>query len=72
MEESPAWLEEEDQQQRQSTKWAWEEHQVQGVEEDFEIMEGDVEPSTPPSTQIDTTTPTSWLQTDDVGSSSGK
>jgi hypothetical protein len=35
-------------------------------------MKGDLVASTPPSTQIDTTTPTSWLQTDDVGPFRGK
>jgi hypothetical protein len=49
MEEAPEWLEEEEQQQA-STR-AGEEQQEWGAEEHFDIMEGDVAASTPPSTQ---------------------
>jgi hypothetical protein len=42
------------------------------VEEHFDSMEGDVAASTPPSTQIDTTKPSSRCQTDDARPFSGK
>jgi hypothetical protein len=57
MEEAPAWLEEESEQQQDLEEQQGEEKQEQ--EERLEdIMEGDVLASTQPSTLIDTPTPT--------------
>ena len=71
MEEAPAWL---DKEKRQAEEKG--EDQVESGDEiqDLDIIEVDVAASTqvPPSTQADTSKPSSWRQIDDVGPSSGK
>jgi hypothetical protein len=70
MEGALVWLEEEERQQQ--AQGEREEQQEWGVKEDFDIMMGDVVASEPPSTQINTATPTNQSQIDDARTSSGK